>query len=440
MTQRLPVSISRPQGRSGFVVLLAMTAVVMFTNDSEREYLKVAIGDVHLVERDFFLYGLLALLAMNMVVTGRAPRVGRFSACGLAVVALYYAGILNGLWHGNDPKQIFFHIRQVNYLLVCLPFVRFVNTPARLRVLLRTALTCVLAAAVLTILLAFHYADSDFVTRSEFFWITGGAHGQYFHIRMATAFFFVITLDVLLAMWVSKSRQFLQTTVLWMMALISLALVLTVLRSYWTGLVVSLLSFFILWKKRLRFLVVGLFLSGIAAFLLSVFFADSQIGRFVQEQIMSSFDPDSVAVSDRMNEQWVGTEAIKLNPWFGGGVGTTIVITMRSIGQTIETSFCHDSLLTMLLFFGITGFSVLVGVFAVLFRRGRRLSLTLAGNEDPLGAALATGCLAGLMGLIATSFTAAAINYATGFFLVGAVLGIFDVLSSFADSGVKADE
>ena len=420
--------------RAGLALLLAMTVVVLFTNDSAREYLKVPIGDVHLVERDFFLYALLGLMLLAMAVTERRPRMGLFGWPVLAVVGVYYLSIVYSLWRGNDPKQIFFHIRQVNYLWVYFIFTYFVASRRSLRAFLRTVLACVLASAAATVVLAICFAQSDFVTRNEFFWITGGAYEQYFHVRMAGAFFFGITLDLLLCMWIQKYPGLSRRRIAWMMALVSLALALTVLRSYWVGLAASLLFLAVLSGQRRRLLVAGVLLAPIVAAAVSVALSDTDIGRYIQEQTLATLDPDSTAVSDRVVEHTVGAAIVQERPWLGSGIGATIVVHMDSLAETVETSFCHDSFLTLLMFFGILGCAVIGGALLLALRRARGIQRAAIANGDRFGAALAAGCPAGLVGLLATSATAAAMNYSTGFFLIGVVLGILDTVSRLAPS------
>jgi hypothetical protein len=359
---------------------------------------------------------------------------GLFGKSVLAVVGVYYLSIIYSLWRGNDPKQIFFHIRQVNYLLIYFVFTYFVVSRRGLRAFLRTALACVLATAAATVVLAVYLAQSDLVTRNEFFWITGGAYGHYFHIRMAGAFFFGIALDLLLCLWVQKYPGFSRRRIAWMMALLSLALALTVLRSYWVGLAASLLFLMGLSVQRVRLFVAGVFLILIVALTASVAFADTDIGRFIQEQTLAALDPDSLAVSDRVAEHNVGVALVQERPWFGSGIGATIVVHMDSLGETVETSFCHDSFLTLLMFFGALGCSVIAGAILLALRRARDIQRAMMANGDRFGAALAIGCPAGLVGLLATSATAAAMNYSTGFFFIGIVLGILDRLSQFGPS------
>jgi O-antigen ligase len=408
-----------------------MTVVVLFTNDSAREYLKIPIGDVHLIERDFFLYALLGLMLVTMVITGRVPQMGLFGKSVLAVAGLYYLGILYGLWRGNDPTQIFFHIRQVNYLLIYFVFTYFVVSRRGLLAFLRTGLACVLAAALATVLLAVYFAQSDLATRNEFFWITGGAYGHYFHIRMAGAFFFGIALDLLLCLWVQKYPGLSRRRIAWMIALLLLALALTVLRSYWVGLAASLLYLAALSAQRWRLIVAAAFLILIVAAAAYVAFADIPLGRFIQEQTLETLDPDSLSVSDRVVEHHEGIALVQERPWFGSGIGATIVVHMDSLGETIETSFCHDSFLSLLMFFGIVGCAVIGGALLLALRRARDIQRAMVANGDRFGAALAIGCPAGLVGLLATSATAAAMNYSTGFFLIGVVLGILDKVSQF---------
>jgi O-antigen ligase len=415
--------------RAGLALLLAMTAVVLFTNDSAREYLKVSIGDVHLVERDFFLYALLGLALLAAVITGRKAELGLFGKPVLAIAGVYYVDIIYGLWRGNDAKQIFFHIRQVNYLLIYFVFIYFVGSRRSLRLFLRMALACVLAAGAATVILALCFAQSDRVARNEFFWITGGDYGQYFHIRMAGAFFFGIALDLLLCLWVQKWPGLSRRRIAGMMILISLALALTVLRSYWCGLAASLLFLAALTARRLRFFLIGMFLILVVTGALFVAFADTDIGRFVQEQALAALDPDSMAVSDRILEHGIGVAAARERPWLGSGIGATIVIHMNSIGETIETSFCHDSFLTLFLFFGVFGCAIIGGAILLILRGARRIQREMVANGDRFGAALAIGCPAGIAGLLATSATAAAMNYSTGFFFIGIVLGILDRVS-----------
>lgn len=420
--------------RAGLALLLAMTVVVLFTNDSAREYLKVPIGDVHLIERDFFLYALFGLMLLGMVITGRTPLMGLFGKSVLAVVGVYYLSIIYSLWRGNDPKQIFFHIRQVNYLLIYFIFTYFVVSRRGLRAFLRTALACVLAAAAATVVLAVCFAQSDLVTRNEFFWIIGGAHEHYFHIRMAGAFFFGIALDLLLCLWVQKYPGLSRRRIAWMMALLSLSLALTVLRSYWIGLAASLLYLTGLSVQRLRLFVASVFLILSMTVMAYIAVADIDIGRFIQEQALAALDPDSLAVSDRVAEHGVGVALVQERPWFGSGIGATIVVHMDSMGETVETSFCHDSFLTLLMFFGVVGCAVIAGAIVLALRRARDIQRAMVANGDRFGAALAIGCSAGLMGLLATSATAAAMNYSTGFFFIGVVLGILDRLSQLGPS------
>lgn len=420
--------------RVGLALLLAMTVVVLFTNDSAREYLKIPIGDVHLIERDFFLYALLGMMLLAAVITRRMPQMGLFGNSVLAIVGVYYLSIIYSFWRGNDPKQIFFHIRQVNYLLIYFVFTYFVASRRGLRAFLRTALACVLAAAAATLVLAVCFAQSDFVTRNEFLWIIGGAHEHYFHIRMAGAFFFGIALDLLLCLWVQKYPGLPRRRIAWMMALLSLALALTVLRSYWVGLAASLLFLAGLSVQRARLFVAGGFLVLIMAAAAYIAVADTDLGRFIQEQTLAALDPDSLAVSDRVAEHDAGAALVRERPWFGSGIGATIVVRMDSLGETVETSFCHDSFLTLLMFFGVVGCALIAGAILLALRKARSIQRAMVANGDRFDAALAIGCSAGLVGLLATSATAAAMNYSTGFFFIGVVLGILDRLSQFGTS------
>jgi len=431
-TEEISLSRDRRGGRTGWLVLLGMTVVVMFTNDSAREYLKVPIGEVHLIERDFFLYGLLALYLLNVVVSGRSPRMGAFGVHTLAIFGLYYLSVVNGLARGNEPKQVFFHLRQVNYLLVYFPFLHFVSSPERLRGFLRLALGCAVVAACATFLLAVRYAASDLVVKNEFVWITGGAWGGFFHVRVATAFFFGIVFSCVVAMWALRCKELFRKAQLLLCGLMGGALILTVLRSYWLGLAVSALLLLLMVKYRTRLLVVGVFVTGAALLAMYLFLPESDIGGFIRERWLSSLDRDSIAVADRILEHYIGMDLVRQSPWIGNGLGATIVVRLQSIGMTIETSFSHNSFLTMLMFFGVVGCAFLAGVFVLVARKGVRALGILEQKGDRFGMAIVGGCLAGLGGLVVTSVTAAAMNYATGFFFIGAVLGVTDRLMRFA--------
>jgi len=424
-----PRAVAR-RGRisGGLALLLAMTVVVMFTNDSAREYLKVPLGSFHLIERDFFLYGLLALLLMTVGLTRRPPRVGRFGACALAVAGLYYLYVFVGWLRGNEIRQMFFHLRQVNYVLVCFPFMYFVDTRRDLLAFLRVALGCALVAAALTFLLALRHAHSEAALRNEFLWLTGGAHGRYFHVRLAGAFFFVIVMDCLIALWVLRSRALSRGALAFMIALIGGAMVLTVLRSLWVGMAASLAVMWLVIRKRVRFLLISAAVVMITGAVLFGALGDTQIGRYVREQAQSAWDPESIAVVDRLEEHRVGIEKVAGAPWFGHGLGATIVVYLRSIESAVKTSFCHDSFLTLLIFFGVFGCAFLAAVFFAALREGVRVHRESLEAGRRFDAAIAIGCVAGVVGLLAMSVTAAALNYGTGFFLTGTVLGVLDRL------------
>jgi len=424
-------SVNRFSG--GLALLCAMTVVVMFTNDSAREYLKVPVGSFHLIERDFFLYPLLGAALAKVGLERRLPRVGVFGSCALAIAGLYYLYALVGLLMDGDPKAILFHVRQVNYVLVCFPVVYFVRSHRDLVALFSVSLICVATSAVLTLLLAWRYADSWIALRNEFLWLTGGAHGQYFHVRLAGAFFFVIVMDCLIAMLVFRAPAMAPRRVFALLGIVGGAMVLTVLRSLWVGMVSSLFAMWLVTRRRARFFLVTTVLAiGLGAVLLWAL-GDTDIGKYIHGQTQNAWDADSIAVADRMEEHRIGLAKVAESPWFGHGLGATLAVYLRSMDRTVVTSFCHNSFLTLLIFFGVVGTVFLVGVFLVALVSGVRVSRAALRTGRRFDAAIAMGCVAGLVGLMASSVTAAALNYSTGFFFIGSVFGVLDRLHEMSD-------
>jgi O-antigen ligase len=427
----------KSQGTFAFKMFVLLAVVVLSTNDSAREYLKVPIGNFNLIERDLLLYPLIFLLFIRTIVVNKTLRIGAFGAPLLCIIAIYYIWAIYGFARGNEIKNVFFHIRQVNYLIVYPMFIYFINSRELLLKYLKIMLGCITVAAIITVMLAIHYSQSDFVARNEFFWITGGSFKNFFHIRLAAAFFFNMALAILISIWILRSRIISRTNLTLLISLITIALILTVLRSYWVGTIVSISILFLLSRKRIKTLIMPICMLVFVAVLFFVF--KDSIGEYIITQVSLSVDPDSIAFSDRALESQIALDSFQQNIIFGSGVGATIVTSLQSVGETAESSFCHNSYLTILMFFGVIGAIIFIIVAAVIVKRSKSIYERLLSHNDYFGASLVLGCVAGMGGLLACSATAAAMNYSTGYFLIAIVLGLIDRIGFYSRNSSEVD-
>jgi O-antigen ligase len=407
-----------------YILLLALTVIVVFTNDSAREWLKFPIGNFHFIERDFFFYPL-ALIFLAHAIIEKKVKIGFFGGPLLCIIGIYYIGAVYGYAHGNTIKDIFFHIRQVNYLLVYFIFIRYIGSKEHIILFLKVISGCIVLSAGVTIVLAIVFARSNLTTRTEFFWITGGAFGHLFHIRMAGAFFFGIVLDILFAIGMLHSKAISRQTRLLLTALIVVALILTVVRSLWAGTIASIAIIVFFVKRRIKAVIYST--GTVAAFaIIALALFHENISGYIVEQSALSFETESIAIVDRMMESEIALESIQKNLCFGRGLGATIVTSLISVGESVESSFCHNSYLTILMFFGISGAIVYILVIAIIGRRCTQIYKELSSQKDSLGASLVLGCIAGLGGLLVCSIAVAAMNYSTGFTFIGITMGVIN--------------
>jgi hypothetical protein len=219
----------------------------------------------------------------------------------------------------------------------------------------------------------------------------------------------------------------------WLMLLIianSAAMMLSLIRSVWLGLVGAAAALILVRKGRRTLLQLGLPL----VFALVVFEVAASTGGFqglLVGRATAAFSDDDPTRVGRFAEMQAVIRSLSGSWVFGQGMGATIEIDQEmdpaSYFYGVRTTVnLHNGYMWYLLKGGLLWMGMIcLGLF-ILFRRAYR---TLMGSTDPLLRATALGCLLTLADIAASALTAATLSFPVYTGYVGLISGITIIIS-----------
>ncbi|MFH1193420.1 MAG: O-antigen ligase family protein [bacterium] len=285
---------------------------------------------------------------------------------GLAIFLIIWVfGIIQGYLRGYNPADIFFDANSYIYLLLFLPALKYINTKDKLNDLLKAILIGAAAGALLTFILfiIFTRVESAGFLETLYKWIRDFRIGEItplkggaYRIFLQSQIYIIVGLFLAGAGYFFKKINF--AKFLFLTALFSGAIYLSLSRSFWIGTLVGLLTIFLSLlylktdnKKILSFgitfaasAIVGIMIAGILSPQADILKNRFQIGR--------------AANDTRLSELKVLLPAIKNNFIFGYGFGKTM--SFKSFdpraGEALYTTYAFEwGYLDMVLKFGLAG-------------------------------------------------------------------------------------
>jgi len=414
-------------------ILFFLTFVIFFTNDGERNFLKIDLYNFSLIERDVFLLLLYFIFITLLFTKNKKLKSYNFSFFLFNLTIMYIGGTLLGFYFNNNFRNIFWHLRQFIYILIYFPFIYIINSEVKVTKYLRYLINCGFFSSIFSIILFLLFWDRQVYFRNEFFYsewlinfkeipriITGGSYWAPF------------ILIILFSIFIQEKRERPLLKISFVIPLfIFISLVISFSRSLWIEFFVSLVVFiFLSLYYNLSTIKLKIFL------LVSFFMFTTFIFILIQQKIISfpsyTLEMQDVARSasflDRKAEFVEIIDNVKVSPVFGLGLGAQFKYYFLSFGEYIETKFTHNSYLNYLLNFGLTGLVFLLLNFYILIRKMHKM-LIFVKNEYLY---VYTAVISYFYGMLVCTFFYPEISSTSGLFRIGIMLGLMESLVLFS--------
>jgi O-antigen ligase len=285
---------------------------------------------------------------------------------GLAIfLIIWLFGIIQGYLRGYNPADIFFDANSYLYLLLFLPAIKYINTKEKFNGLLKVVLIGASVVALLTFVLFIIFTRAASVGFLEivYKWIRDFRIGEITPLKGgAYRIFLQSQIYIIVGLFLVAMRYFFKKTglgkFLFLSALFSGAIYLSLSRSFWIGVLAGLVVMFLFLfylkadNKKIMSFGIKFFSSVIAGILIAMILSPN--GDMLKNRFMIG----ESANDTRISELKVLLPAIKNNFIFGYGFGKTL--TFKSFDprarEALYTTYAFEwGYLDMVLKFGIAG-------------------------------------------------------------------------------------
>jgi O-antigen ligase len=420
------IALSALRPLYGLAIIL--TAVSLFGSDS---ILRLHLG-WQWVEVDLILAIAFLGWVARGIARGRIDRIHRLDIALALFAVTVTIGAVKGLGTGTAFEELRSELRPPAYLILVYAIARtsIREAAALRRFLLVLAVGVILS--VLKVLVVYSGVPLPAAGSPErLVWATRVMNsGGMKRVIAQGAEIFPLLMTLCLLPLLPGLRSIGKRLLGWsVVSLLLLGVALSMTRSYWLGLAAGLLTLLCVHRVRGAMRLWGE-IAGIVVILLCGFFLLQSIipgfdaGRLTERMEHRALGPvvdgPDPSTRGRLDELDAIQEIVASHPWTGTGLGGTYVFYSALGGGIREWEFTHNSYASWAMKLGLTG---LLAMVSVLFLGLLAAVQIVRHAASPADRALASGILASLVALCATSLTAPWLTHYVGAAWAGLTLG-----------------